>query len=152
MSTWIIENLGHLLTSASILIAFTTWLVNQKSNFRSEKINHTASILSQTKTVKHLAEADYLINNLINKNAKISKEGITPEIEKPIFLMLNYYESLCALSELGVIDKKTLLHLRGGLMKRTFYLCEPYIRQYRHEQGRKEIYAKLEKFSEQFGC
>jgi len=148
MLTWIINNLGHILTSATIVVAFATWYSTQRKAAKSEIISYTTSLLSQTKTVSHMAEADFLVNSMINKKEKINHESISLETEKAIFLMLNYYEYLCSLVELGVIDRNTLLHLRGGLMKRTYLLCGPYIIQYRKVQNRDEIYRKLQTFSE----
>ena len=143
---WISTNFADFLTTVSILVALLTWLLTQKKNSQKDRINFTLQVLGQTKTLEHLAKADFLINKAINENVKIELADMNLELESAAFLMLNYYEDLSTWHEIGIIDGEILKHLRGGLMKRTYILFEPYINNYRKKQNRNEIYKKLNKF------
>ena len=144
---WIANNVAELLTAISILFAVLTWYIAHRNQARKDKIHYTLEVLGQTKTLEHLGRADFLINQAISKNITIDPSQVSPELEPAIFLMLNYYEDLCAWHAEGVIDGPMLKHLRGGLIKKTFDLCKPYIDDYRAKQGRDEIYLKLEQFT-----
>lgn len=143
---WISTHFADFLTTISILVALLTWLYTQKKAADKDRINFTLNMIGQIKTIEHLATADFVINKAINENACVALDDMDLELESSAFLLLNYYEDLSTWHTIGILDGDILKHLRGGLMKRTFILFEPYIQNYRETQNRKEIYLNLEKF------
>lgn len=138
------------LTAISIVIALITWLLTYLKD-RKDKIKaHTAEILAAFNTNESLATASYLITKYVNEGKKADIDNIEEDAELKIITILDYYEFICEMLFLSkIIDKKTLLQLRGRLMCRIFSVCELYIRQTRERQKR-NVYESFERFVKRY--
>ena len=134
-----------ILTALSILIATITGLTTYIQNRKAQKVAHTASVIANISTSERLAESSFCITKLINSKQQISLAGLDPKTESHMVDILDYYEFLCDLYEAGVINRLTLIELRGQLMKRTWEVCETYIMETRLIQNR-QVYSGFEKF------
>ena len=135
----------NLLTSISILIALLTWFFTHLSSQKNQKISHTAQIIANLSTCERLAESSFQLTRLINRSTKITFSEIDEGTERYVVDILDYYEYLCDLYERGVLDRQTILTLRGKLMKKTYEACSDYIQGTRDAQKRK-VYSGFERF------
>lgn len=144
MDEWINQNLGSILTALSILAAITTWAVAFARDRAARKMSHTADVIANLSINERLAEATFQMSKRINERAKIIVEDLDLEAERHVVDILDYYEYLCELYYREVLDKGTIIHLRGRLMRRTFEICEEYISAKRKAQQRPELYLRFE--------
>jgi hypothetical protein len=133
------------LTALSIFIATVTWLVTYVRDRHAHRVAYTVAIISNLSTSDRLAESCFQLTKLINANTQVPAEGVDPKIESHVVDVLDYYEFLSELYVSEVLNKETVENLRGRLMKRTWYICKPYIEKTREKQQR-EIYSCYEQF------
>lgn len=133
------------LTAISIFVALVTWLVSHRSDIKAQRVAYTANVLSALSTNDRLAESSFQVTKLINGGARVSMRDLDPGIEAHVVDILDYYEFLCDLYIKRVVDRRTILQLRGRLMRRTWNVCETYIRETGDLQNRK-VYDGFEQF------
>ncbi|HEY0100291.1 MAG TPA: hypothetical protein VGB76_15175 [Pyrinomonadaceae bacterium] len=137
--------MSDLLTAISILIATITWLLTYFQDRSARRVAHTADIIAGISTSDRLAESSFQVTKLINSGTKVSLSEIDPKTESHVVDILDYYEFLCDLYASHVLSRRTIVDLRGRLMKRTWDICETYIKETRKLQNRM-VYLGFEKF------
>jgi len=147
MNKWVINNLGNILTSLSILLALITWLITFLRDRKIRKMNLTALTVANISTNERLAEANFQMAILINENKKIDVENLDITVERHIIDLLDYYEYLCELFHCNILDKNTVIHIRGGAILKTYKLCDDYIFAIRKKQNRPQLYSQFEQFA-----
>jgi hypothetical protein len=138
---------SDILTTCSILIALLTWHISHRRDRRAKRVEYTAEVISALSTSERLAESSFIVTKLINGGARLSMDNIDRETEAHVVDILDYYEFLCDLYAKDVVDRKTIVQLRGRLMRRTWQVCAPYIRATGKRQER-EIYSGFKQFVE----
>lgn len=137
--------MANLLTALSVLAALFTWYVTHRRDVYHKRIEYTAEVLSALSTSDRLSESSFQVTRLINQGVRISLADIDPDVERHVVDILDYYEFLCDLYTKRVIDQKTVIQLRGRLMRRTWNLCEQYVRETGEAQKR-TVYDGFENF------
>jgi hypothetical protein len=132
-------------TAASVLIGAVTWLVSHRREQGQARISHTADLIANISTSERLADANYSVTTLINSGGRPALADIEPELELHVVTMLDYYEYIAELCMRGVVDKPTVVSLRGNLMRRTWDACSRYIADTRERQ-RRLVYIEFERF------
>ena len=138
--------IGSVSTSISVLIGLATWLVTHLWDRRCAKVAHTANLISDLSTCEGLAAADYFVTTLVNAGRPVGKAELDDAGERHVTAILNYYEYVCDACVAGVVDRRTIVNLRGKLMRRTWLICEPYVTAVRDLQ-RRRIYSEFERFT-----
>ena len=140
------EQISEISTAISVLIGSATWLTTHLWDRRRAKITHTADLISSLSTSDSLAAADFDVMSLVNAGRPVGKGDLNEIGERNVVAILNYYEYVCDACAAGVVDYRTVVNLRGKLMRRTWRTCEPYI-EYLRETQRRRIYSEFEKFT-----
>lgn len=136
---------ADLLTACSVLIAMVTWHVSHRRDIQAKRVEYTAEVIAALSTSERLAASSFVVTRLINDGARLSMETIAPDVEPHVVDVLDYYEFMCDLYTKEVVDRKTIVQLRGRLMRRTWQTCEAYIRDTGERQNRR-IYEGFEHF------
>lgn len=142
-------NLSDFLTSVTILIALVTWLLTYQQGRTSTRHARTAEVIADLSTSDTLSESVYELTKLINAGQLVSYDTLTASIERHVVNILDYYEYLCELYQMGILSKRTIINLRGRLMVRTYEICKDYILETRKRQKR-QVYEAFERFIEDF--
>ncbi|MGA9582834.1 MAG: hypothetical protein WBR13_12790 [Allosphingosinicella sp.] len=140
-----LDGLAAISTAISVLVAAGTWLATHLWDKRQAKIAHTANLISNFSTSDGLSEADYYVTKIVNEGKPVRSEELNERQERHIVSILNYYEYVCDMCAADLVDKRTVINLRGKLMTRTWGMCSTYVAETRSAQ-RRVVYAELERF------
>lgn len=151
MQTFVVENLGHLLTVASVLTAIVLGALGFRQSRRAERRNLTVALVANLSTSTELAEADFHMARLIREGRPVEAGSLDAESDAKLMALLDYYEFLATAVADGSLDRRVIVHLRGPAMARAFALCEPYIRDRRASVGPPGPYGNLETFVRALG-
>ncbi len=139
---------ADLLTACSILFALITWYISHSHDRAAKRVEYTAEVISALSTSDRLAASSFSVTKLVNGGIKVSMENIDDETEAHVVDILDYYEFVCDLYAKDVVDRDTIVQLRGRLMRRTWQVCEPYIEATGKRQDR-TIYNGFKHFVQQ---
>lgn len=140
-----LEKAAAFATAVSVIIGAATWWVSHRREQRQSRISHTADLIANISTSERLADASYAVTALINSRRSLALADIDPELERHVVTMLDYYEYIAELCMRGVVDKPTIVSLRGNLMQRTWAVCSGYVADTRDRQQRL-VYIEFERF------
>jgi hypothetical protein len=129
-------------TALSIVGGVIAWLFQHWRDQKRERIQKTVELMLPFTTSDRLAEGNVLMAQFIAAGTAPSY-GADAQTDRRIIDLLDYYEFLCELLNRKVLDEKTVLSLRGGVLGKTFSLCEGYIGELRRLHGR-GVYAAIE--------
>lgn len=144
MFEWKEVQLGDILLSLSILVALVTWFLTFLRDRQDRRMSYTASLIADLSTSERLAEAAFQVSRLISQKQTVDPDQLDEKTERYLVSILDFYEYLCALYHQGVLDKQTIVNLRGESMRKTFAVCADYIRAQREGPERRNIYWQYE--------
>lgn len=136
-------------TALSIAGGVVAWLVQHWRDNRRERVQKTVEMLMPFTTSERLAEANVVMAKLIGAG-EAPVLGADPEVDRRIIDLLDYYEFLCELLARGVLDRPTVLSLRGRLLGKIFLHCRDYIEALRRRHGR-GVYVAIEDVVRRYG-
>lgn len=138
--------MDEFLTAIAIVAATVTWIITHWYDRASDRVTHTTAVLASLSTSDRLAESSFQVTRLIDAGRKVSRRsGIDEKLEGHVVDILDYYEFICDLYISGVLSRKTIVELRGRLMRRTWSVREEYIMETRAAQKR-PVYSGFERF------
>ncbi|NVJ71035.1 MAG: hypothetical protein HWE08_11805 [Alphaproteobacteria bacterium] len=140
-------NTADMLTLAGVTFAFLTWLITHLKSQKELKLHNTINLINNLSVVEHLQQADISIRKIMLAGKISENEALSPETEKALVTLLDYYEFLAELYWNKTINRKAVSHLRGGLMTQLFLWSKPYIQSQREIQTRSDLWQKFEKLS-----
>lgn len=140
-------NTADMLTLAGVTFAFLTWLITHLKSQKELKLHNTINLINNLSVVEHLQQADISIRKNMLAGEIPKNETLSPETEKALVTLLDYYEFLAELYWNKTINRKAVSHLRGGLMTQLFLWSKPYIQSQRETQARSDLWQKFEKLS-----
>lgn len=134
----------------SLILVLVTAYGGFRMNQLRERRSHTLNVLVLFSTNEVLAEADRVVAGRLAQPQPITND-IEPEFDRHLMHILDHYELIATSFKLGILDKTTVAHLRGGAMKRLYRMAEPYIITRRDMLERPELYKQLEDVTLQLG-
>lgn len=137
---------GNVVTVGSVVVALVVFAAGYVERMRVEKRRSTITLLHSIYANSALEQARTRVARMIVERDSPSSSTISPEDDRAVTQILDFYEFLARLAICGHIDQRLVVDIRGGAMRATYTLLEEYIVERRQRLHRPKLYQFLEKF------
>ncbi|NIP57473.1 MAG: hypothetical protein GWM92_04650 [Gemmatimonadetes bacterium] len=140
-------SMGHVLTSASILVVLVTYCIGYLERRTSERRQRTLDFLMAVKEEEgeiHRASLDFAL--WISDGTVFENDEVAADVDRTIISLIDYYDITADAAMQGVIDEEMIILHMGGAMRSSYELVEDYIEARRLTLERPGLYRSLERF------
>jgi hypothetical protein len=126
-----------ILTALSVVGAMVAFVFRSWQSQKQERRTNTFQLLSRLFEQGPVAEARIVMARWVAQGRIFENDDVTPEEERVVLVLIDFYEFMCEGALRRVVDAKLLDQEAGGRMERAYFVVRGY------ERARQERLTRL---------